>query len=339
MVPRPTSSCFVDFTTELIRRCGGVVTQLDPDDYGIWLRFESTAFGTDYFLHYEGPMADFRGIFDNFRPVINRDYVLTGYQIEGEFADAICPDPIEEITALYTEERSCDICEESATQRDCECDGGTPLRSVVVTISGSVTSKPLFKFAGSDGICDPYPGFGISDPDGNTLYNPLNDCNQIAGTYVVPCQDGLLPGDPGYSFVILNHACDAFPSSSGDRMYYYLLMVFSNVTNAGTTFIPLAGVTIIAGLARASASLGLSTGTLMDWFEFLDLIGGTTPPGSVTFGSYSRQYFREYPVTLCVPGDEITLCELLPDYFGDIVNTGTEFDRCDITGLTVTISQ
>jgi len=217
MVPRPGSSCFVNFTTELIRRCEGAATQLDPDAYGIWLRFDSTAFGTDYFLHYEGPMADFRGIFDNFRPTINRDYVLTAYQIEGEFSDAICPDPIEEVAVSYTEERSCDICEEDPVQRICECDGGTPLPNAIVTVAGSPTTQPLVSAGTSDDYCDPYPGFGIFDPiTGLTLYNPLNPCASLAGVYVAPCTfDGV--GSTSLVWYIFNRVCDG---KDADNTFY-----------------------------------------------------------------------------------------------------------------------
>jgi hypothetical protein len=109
MVPRPGSLCYVNFTAQLVRKCDGATTIIDPDDYGIWLSLESTAAGTDSQLHYEGLMTGFLPTFNDFIPRKDRLYVLTAYQIDGDFSDELCPDAIKTVATSYLEERDCDL--------------------------------------------------------------------------------------------------------------------------------------------------------------------------------------------------------------------------------------
>jgi hypothetical protein len=322
MVPRPGSSCFVNFTTELIRRCEGAATQLDPDAYGIWLRFDSTAFGTDYFLHYEGPMADFRGIFDNFRPTINRDYVLTAYQIEGEFSDAICPDPIEEVAVSYTEERSCDICEEGTTQELCECDGGRSVPNAIVTIGGSLGTEQLLSRFDFE-VCDPYPGFGVSDPDGNTFYSPLNSCPSISGTYVVPCSENT----PTQDLIIFSYACNGV---SGENYYYYVRIFLTHGEGS---------VTVQVWSGATLTSQVLPTGDLMTFQEYLDGLDDNIATPTL-LNKYTRTFTKTAPVTDC-EGLGIFICSLSggEEFFGSTGPALTFYSACTLDGLTLAITR
>jgi len=332
MVERPGTSCSVDFTTDLVRRCGGTDTILDPDLYNIWIRFESDNAGEDPFTHYEGPMSDFLGIFENFRPVAPRTYTLTAYQAEGEFSGDQCPDPIETVVVTYTEERSCDVCEDEPMQDECECDGGSPVPTATFTIAGSagilqiaVNDFPVYF------LCDPYPGFGASDGV-KTLWSPSVSCSSIAGTYLVPCTEG---GWPVAYYIANALVCpgetDASrsPFNQGANVYYFTALYFYNDSIGCRVeidaFTIKTDTTLTVGeLVEFDASAGLPSWAIVSGLE----------PASLSNG-HLQEWFADF--RNCVNG-EIKLCTLLGSATQTLEETGL-FNSCNFEDMTITVSR